>query len=868
MLDVPVRLNFGADGDKLINILADDITPKADALTAEQETDVVDWAEHYFYIEERADPVTGENLGPGTIILAPFQRRILRAALARDERGRFKYSTIVWSAPKKSGKTRIAAMVGAWGADTLGDYGEVYCVANTGEQSADRILGAVKKAVEIGLKHAGRETADWVQKAKLTIDKVLFPNGSRVEALPVNASGAAGSNPTIVIFSELWGFGLAAKERMWCYDQETQILTDEGWKLIGEVTEKERVATLSRTTGAFEWELPRSWNVTSYSGPMHRVTHRSVDLLVTPGHTIYGKFATVHQAAQSGDWRSMPVEEAATWARFWPKTTADQWVGDAPEGDVVIPGTVALPEIRLAVKPFVRLLAWYLAEGSLSRPGSVQLSQSRDVNPEKYQEIWDLCLELGLRPRQHGDGHTGGIWLNDRRLVVYFSQFGKSQDKWVPRWVLDLPSEYLEAFLDVYKRADGTQERTRFKCSTVSSCMVSALSEIGIKLGYRVSVQTYHDKRSPLAQYTVRFIDPTLKPVCVDRKQWSVEMYEGLVWCPSTTNGVVLVRRGNYVGWCGNTETTISPARRGRSFRFVDSYAGFTGESPVLERLYEAGFNHGRPLEGFEDLLGLDGAPVVRVNDGASIFCYWDSVPRMPWQEPAYYEEEAHALTDSEFRRIHQNQWVRPTESFVPIEWWDANTDHQLPILVEGEKMILGVDAGWAHDSFAIVGVTRHPKRPNDVAVRYVRVWYPRQGIRLDFDCPDGADCNNGPRCIHSPNCEIRRLCKSYRILEVAYDETQLHYMATQHKRLRVANWQMFKASKRPEADGQLYHLIRDGRVLHNGNVELRAHVEHCNAKYNEGQGTRLLLEKGNRGAIDAAVSLSMAADRCLYLRM
>jgi hypothetical protein len=92
--------------------------------------------------------------------------------------------------------------------------------------------------------------------------------------------------------------------------------------------------------------------------------------------------------------------------------------------------------------------------------------------------------------------------------------------------------------------------------------------------------------------------------------------------------------------------------------------------------------------------------------------------------------------------------------------------------------------------------------------------------------------------------------------------------MATQHKRLRIANWQIFKPSKRPEADGQLYHLIRDGRVYHSGDPELRSHIEHCNAKHNEGQGTRLLLEKGNRGAIDAAVALSMGADRCLYLRM
>src|SRR5687768_13271037 len=54
--------------------------------------DPIDWIERHFFIPETRGP----------IVLSPYQQYVLRTALATDEDGLFRYSTIVYSDIKKS----------------------------------------------------------------------------------------------------------------------------------------------------------------------------------------------------------------------------------------------------------------------------------------------------------------------------------------------------------------------------------------------------------------------------------------------------------------------------------------------------------------------------------------------------------------------------------------------------------------------------------------------------------------------------------------------------------------------------------------------------------------------------------------------
>ena len=85
------------------------------------------------------DPETGQ---PFT--LYEEQKTFLREALQRTVQGRMKYTELLFSAPKKSGKTTFAGMAVIYTAVALAPLGgEIYILANDLEQSTSRVFKAV-----------------------------------------------------------------------------------------------------------------------------------------------------------------------------------------------------------------------------------------------------------------------------------------------------------------------------------------------------------------------------------------------------------------------------------------------------------------------------------------------------------------------------------------------------------------------------------------------------------------------------------------------------------------------------------------------------------------------------------------------------
>lgn len=442
---------------------------------------------------------TGEELGPGLITLAEHHKRILRAALQRDSKGRFRWTTIIFSAVKKTGKTRIAALVAAWLAQYSGAYAEIYCLANDGKQSTDRVLAAIKKAIALG-----PALKDW-HDVKTRIN---LPNGAFIEAVPVDPTGEAGANPTGTFWSEMWGFRLTAKERLW-------------------------------------------------------------------------------------------------------------------------------------------------------------------------------------------------------------------------------------------------------------------------------------------------------------------------------------------------TEMTIPPTKMGKAIRWVESYAGYVGESPVLEQLYDQGVNQGKRHPAFPEL-------PVYINERASLFCYWDHKPRMVWQTPAFYRAEAATHTDTEFRRVHRNEWVTSIAQAIPIERWDACYDPKLPPLKLREPIIIGVDLGVSGDFSALTVVSDHPlRKKKQPAIRAVEVFEPPPGGKLDYST--------------TIDLALRRWIATHNVVAIAYDEYQAHKMMTDLAHDPGVWCKPISQGKGTQQnpgctvlDKMFYDLVIAGLLSHNGDPTLRQHVMNAVGK-NADEKYLHFAKKSEKTKIDALRAASMA---------
>lgn len=290
------------------------------------------------------------------------------------------------------------------------------------------------------------------------------------------------------------------------------------------------------------------------------------------------------------------------------------------------------------------------------------------------------------------------------------------------------------------------------------------------------------------------------------------------------------------------TEMTLPPNKFGESQRWVETYAGYSGESPLLEQLYELGVMQGKQLD-----LGIPGLEVF-ANEAARLFVMWNTSPRCPWQTPEYYAQESAALPANEFLRVHRNQWVTSLETFVPMEWWDA-CPSEIPALQEREQMVFAIDAGVSSDCFAIVGCSR---RGTQVILRYAKAWYPPKGGKINFA---------------EPEKEIRELAQKFDVVEWAYDEYQLHDLATRLMRDGVGWFRPFAQSKdRLVADKNLQDLIREKRITHDTDPVVYEHLSNANAKL-EGEKLRLV-KRSELLKIDLAVALSMASAESIRLNI
>lgn len=313
-------------------------------------------------------------------------------------------------------------------------------------------------------------------------------------------------------------------------------------------------------------------------------------------------------------------------------------------------------------------------------------------------------------------------------------------------------------------------------------------------------------------------------------------------------------------------EMTLSPTKHGRSFRWVESYAGFQEESELLFSLYDLGVNKGRILwpDRLYDVTDGEPSPLeLYVNEAARMLCLWNTQPRCPWQTKEYYASEESVLTTNQFMRMHRNQWVTSTETFVPMEWWDAcrRGSNEWPEYDrQRQSMVIALDAAVSDDTFGLWMGHRHPLHSDVVCTEFVQRWKPSKGHKVDFV---GTEEKPGPELV------LRRLFREYNVVEVAYDPYQLHDMATRLKREGLSWFRPFpQQSDRLEADSSFRGLIRERRFWHRGEEDLREHIQNANAKVDDQDRRLRIVKRMDRLKIDLAVAASMGSYEVLRLNL
>lgn len=277
------------------------------------------------------------------------------------------------------------------------------------------------------------------------------------------------------------------------------------------------------------------------------------------------------------------------------------------------------------------------------------------------------------------------------------------------------------------------------------------------------------------------------------------------------------------------------------SIRFVSTYAGYEGESTLLEDLYGRIFDkQGNIKPGVNRPLGED-LPAYTVED---FFCYWDTLPRMPWQTPSYYEPQKKQLRLNTYLRIHENRWVSSESGLFDMEKWDScvDSDFSPPLPDKNIHLWVGVDASVKKDRSAVVSVYRDGGK---LRLGPKRFWQPSAADPMDLE--------------ETMEAYLPELHRGYSLRTVKYDPFQFHRsaMTLSKKGLPMAEFAQTVANL-TEAGQNLYDLIEYRNILLYPCKDLRFEAS-CAIGKDTGRGLRIVKEKSSQ-KIDQIVALAMAS--------
>lgn len=277
----------------------------------------------------------------------------------------------------------------------------------------------------------------------------------------------------------------------------------------------------------------------------------------------------------------------------------------------------------------------------------------------------------------------------------------------------------------------------------------------------------------------------------------------------------------------------FSPARK-ISCRLTVTYAGFSGESELLEKLYERGL--AQPQVG-TDLYAGDG-----------LLMFWSHVPIAPWQTDEWVEQMRRSLRPNQFLRMIENKFTSTEENFVEMAWWDACCTGR-PVVADADLgVFVAVDASVKRDSTAITATT-WDRAVKKVRLLNHRIFTPSAAAPINFE----SDIEN----------TILDMCRRYRVRAVFYDPWQMQSSAQRLIKAGVRMEEFPQSMPNLTAASQnLYELIKGQNLIAYPDDDIRLAISRAVAV--EGaRGWRITKEKTSH-KIDVVVALGMAALACV----
>ena len=332
--------------------------------------------------------------------------------------------------------------------------------------------------------------------------------------------------------------------RGYCVDTETEALTQRGWLGINQITNDDTI--LSYNNKNLTWSSIKSIYRGDYTGPMHYITSRSIDSLITPNH----KLVTARGLVE--------VELIKQ---------SDQVI--------VMGNAVSAPIEKTFSDSFVELAGWIMTEGNYqTKKQSVTIYQNPGVKADRIRK----CLNnLGFKFSEALRKKNLSFLLSrpaSNEIFKIFPVKNLTMD-----FILKLTQDQRELLINTMVDGDGWR-RTGGHMSYCQKdkehidLFQALLTMSGKKSNYHYvaghpafgklvnfySVNIFSKRGNKTTGACLNFNGGLNNGEGTDRSKGKVAFpnvptvpYEGQVWCPETEYGSFVARRNGKVYLTGNT---------------------------------------------------------------------------------------------------------------------------------------------------------------------------------------------------------------------------------------------------------------------------------------------------------------------------
>lgn len=354
-----------------------------------------------------------------------------------------------------------------------------------------------------------------------------------------------------------------------CYDAETEVLTNQGFKKYEDIIDVENqvvksdvlIASYDEKSQTIQYQKPTNCIVKDFNGEMVSFKSKNIDLLVTPGHEVYLN-------NESDGWHKTKAENLLNKKlKGYKVKNVANWEGKTVEYFEVLGK-------QIPAELYLKFLGYLISEGSITQRGYISFTQSTKsdcyndikstmVNFFKYfdREICQIIRQpkqyaLKSLPKESWQGSVG-----HKHLANYFkNEIGSNKkcgsfDKHIPRNVLDLPPSLLSVLLKVMVAGDGSDYKrkhcTTYKYFTASKQLANDVQEAVFKCGFYSSLRKYKQKETyyyEICWSTSGFgKEPGLYNSRTNKSHLTTQKYNDKVWCVTVPSGIVVVRRNGKV---------------------------------------------------------------------------------------------------------------------------------------------------------------------------------------------------------------------------------------------------------------------------------------------------------------------------------